>query len=70
MADKITPIFPGMKTEIPIDQAVANMKNELPALLEYIDLMAQLRRRKYKALISQGFDEKQALFLCDSSPLE
>lgn len=45
-------------------QAVRNLRENLPALLELDELQARLTRKKFLALVSQGFTEAQALELC------
>jgi len=46
--------------------AVARMKKELPMILEFVKIMAQLRKAGYDALIKEGFNEQQALCLCEN----
>lgn len=40
------------------------MKRNLGTLIEFNVISARITRAKYEALVSQGFDEKQALELC------
>ena len=42
------------------------LKRSLPSIGEYMELMAKLHKIKYDALISQGFNNQQALELCKS----
>lgn len=49
---------------ISLAQAVRNLRENMPALLEMAQLNAQLNRAKYLALVKEGFTEAQALELC------
>lgn len=49
---------------ISIAQAVRNLRENMPALLEMAQLNAQITRAKYLALVKEGFTEAQALDLC------
>lgn len=43
--------------------ALEAMKRNLPILLEYASLQAQLKRAKFLALVKEGFSEQQAIEL-------
>lgn len=45
-------------------QSVKNMRENLPALMEFEQLQARLSRHKFQALVEAGFSEQQALELC------
>lgn len=45
-------------------QAVRNLRENLPALFELETLQAQITRKKFLALVAEGFSEQQALELC------
>lgn len=55
------------KQAVDLSQGIKAMKDNMPALIEHITLMAQLGRRKYNELIKQGFSEQQALVLCQKT---
>lgn len=40
------------------------LKRNLPVLMEFFEVDAQVKRAKYLALIGKGFNEAQALELC------
>ena len=45
-------------------EAVRKMEEELPVILEYFAVYAQMVRAKFDELVKQGFTEPQALELC------
>lgn len=45
-------------------EAVRKMQEELPVMLEYFAVYAQMVRAKFDELVKQGFTEPQALELC------
>lgn len=49
---------------VALAQAVKDMRERMPALLELNLLQAKLIRAKYLALVSEGFTPDQALKLC------
>jgi hypothetical protein len=49
---------------VSLAQAVRNLRENLPALLEMEDLQAKLSRKKFLCLVAEGFTETQALELC------
>lgn len=44
-------------------KAVAEMRQRLPALIEFQRIMARVQREAYLAYIAEGFTQKQALEL-------
>lgn len=62
---KVTALEGGNKPN-PSKEAIRNMVENLPMLVEYAKLMAQLHRAKYLALKAEGFEDNQALELCKS----
>ena len=50
--------------QVKIAQAVAAMRDNLPAMIEFQKLNAKLIRARYLALVDAGFTESQALELC------
>ena len=48
--------------------SLAKLRDQLPALQQYAQLMAQAHRAKYNALLKEGFTEAQALELCKVIP--
>lgn len=47
-----------------LGNALQQMKNNLPDLLEYVVLVARIKKGAYAAYIKEGFTEKEALELC------
>lgn len=45
-------------------QLLKQLKENMPAQLEFQQLTAKLTRAKYLALVAEGFTESQALDLC------
>jgi hypothetical protein len=54
----------GENLQVSLAQAVVNMRDNLPAMMEFQKLNAKIIRAKYLALIGEGFTEQQALQLC------
>ena len=59
----------GNVTELPTKPdemlaAVASLRRNLPALLEHMAIVAEMKRAYYNGLITQGFSAEQALELC------
>jgi DNA topoisomerase IB len=52
------------KSQVEFAQAIANLRDNLPAMMEFQRLNAKVIRAKYVALIGEGFSEQQALQLC------
>lgn len=52
------------KSRVDMAKAMKNLLENMPALLEYERIMAQITRAKYLALLGQGFTEPQAIVLC------
>ena len=56
-------------TAIPTDNdqmkgAVEALKRNLPEYMEYVEIRASIQKHSYQALLKQGFNEEQALYLC------
>lgn len=49
--------------DLSLGQALSALARDLPALLSAQEILAQLQRERYLALIKQGFTEQQALEL-------
>lgn len=47
-----------------LQAAIEETRRNLPVLLANADIMAQIRRANYDALVRTGFTEAQALELC------
>lgn len=45
-------------------QAILQIKENMPALIESFAVQAKMHRAKYEALIKEGFTESQAIELC------
>lgn len=52
-----------------LQAAVEAMKRALPAYIELAALNAQVRRSHYEAYLAEGFNETQALILCQKVTL-
>ena len=50
--------------KVSMAQAVKNMLENMPALMEFERVNARLTRAKYLALVEQGFTKDEALALC------
>jgi len=61
-AKNIEPVDIGTKNVY--KAAVEELKRNAPALIEYVTLMADIRRQAFLAYTAQGFTEYQALELC------
>lgn len=55
-------LFPGKPDEFL--GALDALKREVPGLMEYAKIVAQLRFAAYRAYIEEGFTPEQALELC------
>lgn len=51
------------KDRVKMAQAIQTMKDQLPMILESIEIHAQLTRAKFDGLVKQGFTPEQALEL-------
>ena len=58
--DKIYSIDGGNKPNITKDQ-LKEMRERLPFMVEYLQIIAEMTRAKYEALIAQGFTKDEAL---------
>jgi hypothetical protein len=54
----------GEKEQVEIAQVLRRYRENMPALMEFQRLKAQLTREKFNALVRAGFTEEQALKLC------
>ncbi len=57
-------LLEGGKTPNVAADALREIRANLPALLEYMDLTAELEKAKFDALKRNGFSDAQALELC------
>lgn len=49
---------------------VEAMKRHLPALLEYMEIRAQIQRAHFLALIKQGFKAEEAMYIVAHGKLD
>ena len=49
-------------------EALRNAQQMLPLMIDFVQLEAKVTRAKYLALVNEGFDKEEALFLCKSVP--
>jgi hypothetical protein len=63
MEKKVTQL-PGTEPLETIGAMVKRMAAEMPDMIRYHIMRAQMQREYYLELKAQGFDEKQALELC------
>lgn len=63
MAEKLIPMKGGSKPSI-TRETIRMMKEELPYVLEYFPIYAEMTKAKFEALKEKGFTEGQALELC------
>ena len=62
MTDKISLLPTGDKNELAAN--LEQVKRNLPFMLEYSRIKAQLAKADFDAYVKQGFSEEQALELC------
>lgn len=63
--DKVKPVealIPQVTDEL--RRAVETHRRNLPFLIEYQQLQAKVTRKKFEALVDEGFTDKQAIELC------
>ena len=53
------------QTAFKLAQQVRKYKDNMPAMLELLQLEATVSRRRYEELVKNGFTEQQALFLVE-----
>lgn len=56
------------KEQVSFAQAVKNLRDTLPAMLEWQALQARLQRARFEALVREGFTADQALYLVKEKP--
>jgi hypothetical protein len=56
------------KEQVSFAQAVKNLRDTLPAMLEWQALQARLQRARFEALVREGFTAEQALYLVKEKP--
>ena len=59
----VTALDGGNKPNI-MKEAIRNMTENLPMLIEHAALMAKLHRAKFLALKAEGFSDQESLELC------
>lgn len=64
MTDKLSLVTDFPKTINHLEQCNVEMKKNLPYLIEYAKLLAEMRKASYDAHMEQGFSEEQAMKLC------
>lgn len=57
--------LPNSKDEM--KAAIAQLKRNLPEIIEHTKLIAEIKRASYLAYVEQGFNEQQALELTKGS---
>lgn len=57
-------VLPGGNTPALSKEALRELRVNLPQILEYFSITAQMHRAKYAALLNEGFTGKEALELC------
>ena len=62
--DNLHVLTGGNNPPIITKKALDQMKIDLPGMLEYIIIMAEMTKAKYDAMIDQGFTKEEALELC------
>ena len=62
MNDSVQPVATIPKDDMRAE--IEKMKRAVPILMEYAELIAQIRKAGYDAYIKQGFTPEQALQLC------
>ncbi|OGS95955.1 MAG: hypothetical protein A3K04_10020 [Gallionellales bacterium RBG_16_56_9] len=67
MSEKKVVAIAGGGTKNLTKEAVRMLNQNLPDMIEYAQLMAQLQKAKFDALKKQGFDDAQALELCKTA---
>lgn len=58
----VIPIIPQVTDEL--RRALETHRRNLPFLIEYQQLQAQITRKKFEALVKEGFTDTQAIELC------
>lgn len=58
----VPPVLPQATDELAV--ALETHRRNVPFLIEYQVLQAKVTRAKYLALLTEGFNEKQAIALC------
>lgn len=49
------------------EKAMSGLKRDLPYLLQYTGIVAEIRRKQFLEYVDRGFTEEQALDLCKIS---
>ena len=58
------------ETLLELQKNVEIMRENLPAIIEYQRIMAQIKRARFTALTQEGFTQEQALYLCQGNDIQ
>ncbi len=64
MENKAHTIPKGHKVLFDVEQSAEQMRELLPAFIEYQQLQAEMKFIKFNACLKAGFTTEQALYLC------
>jgi hypothetical protein len=55
--------------ELDRKEILQNLRKDLPMIIDYIRVNAEVTRQNYLALLKNNFTEQQALYICSKQPL-
>lgn len=61
--DNVKDIFGGNRTTLS-EQQVKEFEDSLGLLIKHVQLLAQIQKAKFDALVKEGFTKEEALELC------